>query len=311
MSGTTISATGGGTGDVVGPASATDNAIARYDLTTGKLIQDSGITIADGASGTLAGSNSGDVSLAGTPDYITISGQTITRGAIDLATDVTSTLPVANGGTGITALGTGIATALGVNVGSAGAPVLLDGAGGTPSSLALSNATGLPVAGITGSTSTALGVGSLEVGHATDTTLARLSAGNLTVEGNLLYRAGGSFVGMPIELGYACSDETTALTTGEKVAFYAPFAFALTSVEVCVNTAPTGSALTVDVESPAGTSLLSSVASISASAFTATGSVSGGSQSIAKGDRVSIDIDQIGSTIAGAGLKVTLIGTRA
>ena len=36
-----------GAGDVVGPASATDNAIARYDLTTGKLIQNSVVTIAD------------------------------------------------------------------------------------------------------------------------------------------------------------------------------------------------------------------------------------------------------------------------
>lgn len=34
-------------GDVNGPASATDNAIARYDLTTGKLIQNSAITIDD------------------------------------------------------------------------------------------------------------------------------------------------------------------------------------------------------------------------------------------------------------------------
>lgn len=32
---------GGGTGDVVGPASATDHALARYDLTTGKLLQNS------------------------------------------------------------------------------------------------------------------------------------------------------------------------------------------------------------------------------------------------------------------------------
>lgn len=40
-------------GDVVGPASATDNAIARFDATTGKLIQNSGITIDD--SGNLAG----------------------------------------------------------------------------------------------------------------------------------------------------------------------------------------------------------------------------------------------------------------
>ena len=38
-----------GNGDVVGPASATDNAIARFDLTTGKLIQNSGITIDDSA----------------------------------------------------------------------------------------------------------------------------------------------------------------------------------------------------------------------------------------------------------------------
>lgn len=38
---------GAGTGDVVGPASATDNAIARYDATTGKIIQDSSVWISD------------------------------------------------------------------------------------------------------------------------------------------------------------------------------------------------------------------------------------------------------------------------
>lgn len=92
----TINSTASGSGDVVGPASATDNAIVRFDSTTGKLIQDSGITIADGASGSLSGTNSGDVGLAGTPDYITISGQTITRGLIDLTTDVTGDLPLSN-----------------------------------------------------------------------------------------------------------------------------------------------------------------------------------------------------------------------
>ena len=46
--------------------------------------------------------NSTDVTLAGSRDYITISGQTITRNAIVLTTDVTGTLPVSNGGTGVT-----------------------------------------------------------------------------------------------------------------------------------------------------------------------------------------------------------------
>lgn len=53
-----------------------------------------------------------------------------------------------------------------------------------------------------GTARTALGVGTgdspqftaVNIGHASDTTLARASAGNLTVEGNALYRAGGTDV---------------------------------------------------------------------------------------------------------------------
>jgi hypothetical protein len=43
----TITSTDSKVGDVVGPASATDNAVARYDLTTGKLIQNSAVIIDD------------------------------------------------------------------------------------------------------------------------------------------------------------------------------------------------------------------------------------------------------------------------
>lgn len=37
-------------------------------------------------------------------------------------------------------------------------------------------------------------ISSIELGHATDTTLARSSAGNVTIEGNAIYRAGGTDV---------------------------------------------------------------------------------------------------------------------
>jgi len=57
-------------------------------------------------------------------------------------------LPVS---TGLSGLGTGVATALAVNIGSAGAPVTFNGALGTPSSATLTNATGLPIAsGVSG-----------------------------------------------------------------------------------------------------------------------------------------------------------------
>lgn len=75
-------------------------------------------------------------------------------GTLALGTPTSITLTSATGlplSTGITGFGTGIATALAVNAGSAGAPVLFNAAGGTPSSLTLTSATGLPLTtGVTG-----------------------------------------------------------------------------------------------------------------------------------------------------------------
>jgi hypothetical protein len=47
-------------GDVYGPASATDNAIARYDGTTGKIIQNSAVTIADDGATVIAANSASD-----------------------------------------------------------------------------------------------------------------------------------------------------------------------------------------------------------------------------------------------------------
>jgi hypothetical protein len=46
----TLTSTATGTGDVVGPSSATDNAITRFDNTTGKLVQNSLATVDDNGS---------------------------------------------------------------------------------------------------------------------------------------------------------------------------------------------------------------------------------------------------------------------
>ena len=102
-------ATPSGSGDVVGPASSTDNAIARFDSTTGKLLQNSTVTISDAGA--------------------------IAAGSLTLTTD----LAVADGGTGASTFtangvlvgnGTGAVTA--TAVGTSGQVLTSNGSGSAP-----------------------------------------------------------------------------------------------------------------------------------------------------------------------------------
>lgn len=111
----------------------------------------------------------------------------------------------------------------------------------------------------------------------------------------------------------ACSDETTAITTGTaKVTLRMPYAFTLSAVRASVTTAPTGSTIIIDINE-GGSSILSTKLSIDASEKTSTTAASAAvisDTSLADDAEITIDFDQVGSTVAGAGVKVYLIGTR-
>lgn len=149
-------------GDVVGPASATDNAVVRFDGTTGKLVQDSAVTIADTTGDITAGKyNKVTITAPATGSTLTIlNGKTLTaNNTLTLAgTDSTvMTFPstsatiartdAANTFTGTQTVGALVATTVNGNTFTAGTYTLTGAAGKT---LTFSNT--LTLAGTDGST---------------------------------------------------------------------------------------------------------------------------------------------------------------
>lgn len=92
-----IAASGGG--DVTGPASATDNAVARFDTTTGKLIQNSSVTISDSGDITTGSGRSvyADYFESPTGNTVTLNGKTVSSASQAPGALIAGGL---NGGTG-------------------------------------------------------------------------------------------------------------------------------------------------------------------------------------------------------------------
>jgi len=115
-----------------------------------------------------------------------------------------------------------------------------------------------------------------------------------------------------IELSYACSDEVSDLTVGLKVTFRMPLGLILTNVKLSLNTAPTVSKVIVDIKKN-GTTILSTLVSIDTSSTTSVGaSVPAviSDSNLVDDSIITIITTQVGSSVAGKGLKVTLIGNK-
>lgn len=107
--------------------------------------------------------------------------------------------------------------------------------------------------------------------------------------------------------------EGTLTVAAGKGRYYLPYAITLLGIRSAVNTAPTGAAVLVDVNKN-GTTVFTTQGnrpSIAISGFVSSEVTNMDVTAVAAGDYLSVDIDQIGSTLAGADLTVMIRYQRA
>lgn len=213
---------------------------------------------------------------------------------------------------------------------------ILVGNGTTLVSVAVSGDATLSAAGALTIGAAKVGIAKMSV-TATDRLLGRDTAGagaaeELTVGGGLEFTGSGGIQRSALTgdvTASAGSGATTiaagvlpvvvpfmragTLTTGVgTLAFRAPFAMTLQHVRLYATTAPTGAAILVDVNKN-GTTMFTTQANrptIAISANSETATTAPDVTAVAAGDRITIDVDQVGSTVAGADLSVILYFTK-